>query len=175
MNINDWIYISDFHTDCRYVLGTTGKNPLIVIGINPSTAEPEHPDNTVKSVINISQYNGFDSFLMLNIYAQRATNPDHLDHSINLPMHHENIRQIQNLLRNYVSPLHVWAAWGTCIDLRPYLKGCLNNIVSLFSGYNCTWYHAGPLSKAGHPHHPLYLSKSTTFQPFDIDAYLLSE
>ena len=32
---------SDFYTDYRYILGTVGNNPLITIGINPSTAEPE--------------------------------------------------------------------------------------------------------------------------------------
>ena len=44
-----WIYVPDFYTDYRYILGTVGNNPLITIGINPSTAEPEKMDNTMKS------------------------------------------------------------------------------------------------------------------------------
>ena len=34
-----WIYVPDFYTEYRYILGTRGANPLICIGINPSTAE----------------------------------------------------------------------------------------------------------------------------------------
>ena len=34
-----WIYVPDFYTEYRYILGTRGNNPLICIGVNPSTAE----------------------------------------------------------------------------------------------------------------------------------------
>ena len=33
-----WLYVPDFYTEYRYILGTKGQNPLICIGINPSTA-----------------------------------------------------------------------------------------------------------------------------------------
>jgi len=33
-----WLYIPDFYSEYRYVLGTRGQRPLICIGINPSTA-----------------------------------------------------------------------------------------------------------------------------------------
>ena len=35
-----WLYVPDYYTDYRYILGTRGKDPLICIGINPSTAAP---------------------------------------------------------------------------------------------------------------------------------------
>ena len=60
-----WIYIPNFYTDYRYILGIKGKNPLIVIGINTSTATPFKLDNTLKSIERISSYNNFDSFIML--------------------------------------------------------------------------------------------------------------
>ena len=31
---------------------------------------------------------------------------------------------------------------------------------------------AGPRSKKGHPHHPLYLKKDSGLDPFDLPAYL---
>ncbi|MFR6424354.1 MAG: DUF1643 domain-containing protein, partial [Oscillospiraceae bacterium] len=49
------------------------KNPLICIGINPSTAQPGDLDNTLKSVERIALGNGYDSFTMFNVYPQRAT------------------------------------------------------------------------------------------------------
>ena len=36
-----WLYVPPFYTEYRYILGTRGKNPLICIGINPSTAHRE--------------------------------------------------------------------------------------------------------------------------------------
>ena len=75
-DIKKWIYAPDFYSEYRYILGTRGKKPLICIGINPSTARPDALDNTLKSVERIALGNGFDSFIMFNVYAQRATSPD---------------------------------------------------------------------------------------------------
>ena len=36
-----WLYVPDYYADYRYLLGTRGENPLICIGINPSTAAPD--------------------------------------------------------------------------------------------------------------------------------------
>ena len=72
-----------------------GNNPLITIGINPSTAEPEKMDNTMKSVERIAMGNGFDSFIMFNVYAQRATDPNQMNKEINPMLHKENMRAFQ--------------------------------------------------------------------------------
>ena len=78
-DIGKWIYAPNFYSEYRYILGTRGKNPLICIGINPSTARPDALDNTLKSVERIALGNGFDSFIMFNVYAQRATSPDDME------------------------------------------------------------------------------------------------
>ena len=57
----------DHYLEYRYILGTKGKKPLICIGINPSTAEPDNLDNTLKSVERIALGNGFDSSLLASI------------------------------------------------------------------------------------------------------------
>ena len=49
-DITKWLYAPNFYSEYRYILGTRGKKPLICIGVNPSTAEPDHLDNTLKSV-----------------------------------------------------------------------------------------------------------------------------
>ena len=86
-DLQKWIYVPDFYTEYRYVLGTRGINPLICIGINPSTAAPDDLDNTLKSVQRIAEANGFDSFIMFNVYAQRATDPDAMDLVFNRALH----------------------------------------------------------------------------------------
>lgn len=171
-----WLYVPDFYAEYRYILGTRGKNPLICIGINPSTAAPDDLDNTLKSVSRIAAHNGYDSWIMFNVYAQRATNPDDMDKQLNEKLHAENMKAFEYILSNVgdgVSPA-VWAAWGTIIEKRPYLKDCVLDMVNLGIKYGASWYSAGKKSVKGHPHHPLYLRKDALTEEFDIEAYLES-
>ena len=62
-----WLYVPDFYSEYRYILGTRGERPLITLGVNPSTAAPGALDNTLKSVQRIANGNGFDSFIMFNV------------------------------------------------------------------------------------------------------------
>lgn len=167
-----WLYIPDFYSEYRYILGTVGKRPLITIGINPSTAEPDNLDNTLKSVERIAMGNGFDSFIMFNVYAQRATNPDHMDLELNETLHSENMRAFRWVLERGGAFPAVWAAWGTIVEKRPYLKRCLEDMVREGDRFGARWYMAGKPSVKGHPHHPLYLRKDAQIEPFDMPSYL---
>ena len=173
-DVNEWLYAPNFYSEYRYILGTRGKNPLICIGINPSTAEPGNLDNTLKSVDRIAKGNGFDSFIMFNVYAQRATNPDAMEKVCNPLLHKENLEAIRYVLSISEKPA-VWAAWGAIIEKRPYLADCLQDMVAVGQEYGAAWYCAGAISKKGHPHHPLYLRKDEKLRLFDMDAYLRKE
>lgn len=48
---------------------------IAFIGLNPSTADEEVEDNTVRRCINFSKDWGFDRYYMLNAYASRDTDP----------------------------------------------------------------------------------------------------
>ena len=166
-----WLYAPNFYCDYRYILGTRGKNPLICIGINPSTAEPGNLDNTLKSVERIALGNGFDSFLMFNVYAQRATNPDAMERVCNPALHRENLEAFRYVLSISEKPA-VWAAWGAIIEKRGYLADCLRDMLTAGQAYGAKWYCAGAITKKGHPHHPLYLRKDEKLKDFDIEGYL---
>ena len=171
-----WLYVPDFYTEYRYILGVKGPNPLICIGINPSTAEPDNLDPTLKSVERIANFNGYSGWMMFNVYAQRATNPDDMDRNLNETLHRENMLAFEYILSHVgegVRPA-VWAAWGTIIEKRPYLRDCVSDMVKLGQKYNAVWLCAGKCSKAGHPHHPLYLRKDEQTKEFDIERYLES-
>ena len=172
-DINKWIYAPNFYSEYRYILGTRGHNPLICIGINPSTARPDDLDNTLKSVERIALNNGFDSFIMFNVYAQRATNPDTMERQCNMALHRENLEAFRYVLSISKKP-SVWAAWGTIIEKRDYLPACLMDMLELGDSYGAQWFCAGAVSKKGHPHHPLYLRKDEKIKPFDVKQYLSS-
>ena len=166
-----WLYVPNFYSEYRYILGTRGKNPLICVGINPSTAKPDDLDNTLKSVQRIAGGNGFDSFLMFNVYAQRATRPDDMERSCNLRLHAENMKAWRYLLSIGERPA-VWAAWGAIIEKRKYLPECVADMLAISREYDADWFCAGPISKKGHPHHPLYLRKDEKLKLFDAEEYL---
>ena len=169
-----WIYVPDYYTNYRYILGTRGENALICIGINPSTAEPDNLDNTLKSVERIAKGNGYDSFIMFNVYAQRATDPNDMDKKLNGKLHDENMKAFDDLLSSYDKPA-LWAAWGTIIKKRDYLIPCLKDMVEIGKKHNAVWLCAGKCSKEGHPHHPLYLRKDEIVYPFDVDNYITQQ
>ena len=172
-NREKWTYVPDFYSEYRYILGTVGKRPLITIGINPSTAEPDNLDNTLKSVERIAKGNGFDSFIMFNVYAQRATNPDHMDKELNEALHAENMKAFRYVLERAGDEPAIWAAWGAIVEKRSYLKRCLADMVREGNEFGARWYMAGKPSIKGHPHHPLYLRKDSIIEDFDMEAYLM--
>ena len=170
-----WLYVPDHYSEYRYLLGTRGQRPLICVGINPSTAIPDRLDNTLKSAERIALHNGYDSFVMFNVYAQRATDPDDMERELNPVLHRENMKAFTWLLSQSITPPDIWAAWGAIIEKRPYLPACVLDMTAIGQQFNARWFTAGPRSKAGHPHHPLYLKKDSPLDPFtDLTEYLNS-
>ena len=174
-DVNKWLYVPSFYDEYRYVLGTRGGHPVICVGINPSTAGPDDLDPTLKSAQRIAHANGYDSFLMFNVYAQRATRPDDMERERNDWLHEENMKAFRYLLSLSGEHPAVWAAWGSIIEKRPYLLDCVRDMLDIGRAYGAVWYHAGPLSAKGHPHHPLYLRSDTPLAPFDTETYIRKE
>ena len=154
-DIQKWLYAPNFYC----------------IGINPSTAKPDALDNTLKSVERIALGNGFDSFIMFNVYAQRATSPDDMEKVCNPLLHKENLEAFRYVLSISDQPA-VWAAWGAVIEKRKYLPDCVRDMLQAGEEYGARWFCAGAITKKGHPHHPLYLRKDEKIRPFDVKSYL---
>lgn len=171
--MEEWIYETNLDNSVRYVLGTNTINPLICVGVNPSTASPEKLDNTLKSVNRFAQSNGFDGWIMLNLYPQRATFPDDIHLEMNQFIHQKNMEAIVNLLSRFKKPT-IWAAWGTLIEKRGFLKNCLLDLYHQTEKNKCNWITIGKVSKKGHPHHPLYLPNSSEPAAFNLNNYLNS-
>lgn len=71
-------YIDEHTLSCRYLLEKKGKKELIVLGLNPSTADSVEPDRTMRRVMHYAEQENFDGFAMINLYPQRATKPENL-------------------------------------------------------------------------------------------------
>ena len=158
---DDTIYLKSKDNKYRYALGTKGEKPLYCIGVNPSTATPEKYDPTITRVSRTADKMGFDSFVMLNLYPLRATNPDDLPEDFDFDENKKNYEVILDLIKDGAT---IWAAWGDLIKERPYLYGCRNVICRLIENdkKDIHWVKMGELTKSGNPRHPLYLK----YQPF---------
>ena len=170
-----WLYVPPFYSEYRYILGTRGEKPLICVGVNPSTAAPGALDNTLKSVERVARFNGYDSFIMFNVYAQRATRPADMERERNEALHRENMAAFEYIVSAAAAAGYapaVWAAWGTIIEKRDYLPDCVREMTDIGKRYGAKWLCAGKRSVKGHPRHPLYLRKDEKTVDFDVDAYL---
>ena len=68
-----WLYLGN--SEERYLLGQPGKNNLLVFGVNPSTASAgeNNLDPTIRKVRKVAEAEGFDGWIMVNLYPKRAT------------------------------------------------------------------------------------------------------
>lgn len=189
--INGWLYEYETDkeyrktydcelTDVRYILGeqfdSSIEKVLICIGINPSTAMPNNLDSTLKRVQRYAKESGeYGAWYMLNVYPQRATNPNNMDKDradethaeYNIKLHLNNLKAIKGLLST-IEEADVWCAWGSIMNdnQRKYLSdlffGChskrIKGIVSLFNK-NHSFKAYGATNK-GYPKHPLLLGKN---------------
>jgi len=164
------IKMSGDEATVRFVLRKEGAKPLVVIGINPSTANESKPDRTMSRVMGFAEGNGFDSFIMLNLYPQRTPRPAELHQTHDEDLHHRNIEEIKSVLTGFNSP-SVLLTFGDNIGCRSYLRDCLKDIVEVISPLNPQWLHAGSLTKSSNPRHPLYVPYCT-FEKFDINSLI---
>ena len=170
-DVHRWLFVPPVYTEYRYILGTRGLKPLICIGINPSTARPDRLDPTLQSVERVALKNGFDSFLMLNLCAQRATDPNDMTRTYPGILRQGNVQAFVYALGLSEHPV-VWCAWGTLIEKRPFIADLLRDLANASEDLGPEWISFGPRSKKGHPHHPLYLRADAAAEPFDIRHYL---
>lgn len=149
----------------RYTLGKSGAKPLLAIGLNPSTANQEKADTTVAKVERVASQNGFDGFIMLNLYPIRATDFHRLPAKVNPSAFAENLDAIEEVVADQSKPM-VWAAWGDSVEYHSYFIDARDTLVQRLAKFNVNWLHFGELTAKGHPRHPSRLAYDWKFSPY---------
>ena len=161
------LYASNSDDSHRYVLGVLGKRPLFTFGVNPHLASKCRSDRTVSLVRSVASKNGYDGFVMFNIYPVRSKTVAELPRKPDLAAIRENETAIHRVLNEYPSP-HLWAAWGNDVEQRPYLAQAVVSLARSLAKYEPRWLRFGDLTKSGNPRHPSRLAyewKFATFNP----------
>jgi hypothetical protein len=153
----------------RFTLGKKGTNPLLVIGLNPSTATREKSDTTVAKVEQVAATNNYNGFVMLNLYPVRATDFRKLPSTVNRAAFNANLDQIEEVVARTKNPT-IWAAWGENVTYHQYFADARDELVNRLAVFNVQWMRFGSLTKYSHPRHPSRLSYAWEFEPFDPAA-----
>lgn len=146
--------------DYRYALWRNwhpAGSRLLVVGLNPSTADGERDDPTSRRCIAFARQWGFGSLWLANLYAWRSPRPSDLRHPAD-PVGPLNDHWLSCLARESDAILVAWGAKGARQSrARAVLEGPL-------SGYRLTCLGR---CRSGAPRHPLYLKRDTCPQLFD--------
>jgi len=167
----EWIYINNTDNKLRFAIGEKGTRMIACIGVNPSTAKPDDLDNTLGSVQRIALSNGYDGWVMFNIYPQRATDISEIDFKVDSQMAQENLAIVKRTLIEHKIDT-IWLAYGDLVEYRPYLKACLLDLLDTLKELDIHWKIIQNPTQKGHPRHPLYKSTESRFQDFDINHYM---
>lgn len=123
-----------------------GVNPLVFVMLNPSTADAEIDDPTIRRCRRFAVDNGYTGIVVVNLYAYRATKPKDLFFAAD---------PIGLLNDQYVSAAamsrDVCCAWGAnCDPVRTA------EVINIIRAAGCTPKCLGT-TKDGSPRHPLYV------------------
>ena len=129
------------------------KKFVLFIGLNPSTADEEMDDPTIRRCSGYAQKWGYGGFMMVNLFAYRTTLPSNLK-KVKYPVGSENDKYIVKLSKK--ADITV-AAWGNNGNLYSRDK----QILSLVPNLMCL-----KINKSGQPAHPLYLKKDLKLTKF---------
>lgn len=129
-----------------------GGTSCAFIGLNPSTADAQLDDPTIRRCIGFAKSWGHSQLVMLNAYAFRATRPEDMKAATDPvgPLNDEFLLLWLNACKEKV------AAWGGNIGATRQRQ-----IIELFP-----YLTALRITKYGFPGHPLYLPKNLIPQPW---------
>ena len=169
----EWIYENNEDNSCRYALGVKGNNVLFVFGINPSTAEPNKLDPTLRKVKSIAEHNNYDGWVMLNVYPVRETQFEKLPE---VPDVEETVRNVKSIMETIgeEDEIDIWVAFGDLIDQKEYLLPCWKKIMDSIDKKEIRWFVTA-LNKTGAPRHPLYQRNDCKLIEFDMKKFLLNK
>lgn len=141
----------------RYLLRRSWvENPkrfCIFIMLNPSSADENTDDPTVRRCIGFAKSWGYDGLYVGNVYAQRSTIPLRVWRHAHVGP--ENYMYLHDMI---IRSDLVIAAWGT--------KANPAQIDEMLLCIGWRKMHCLGATKRGHPKHPLYLRADTTPQEF---------
>jgi hypothetical protein len=128
---------------------------LMWVALNPSTADETQLDPTLTRILGYSRREGYDGFIMTNLFAWRATDPKHMKSAAD-PVGPENDRWLLETARRCGKVVAAWGSHGSFLNRGRQVGELLRDFEIVCLSRNAD----------GAPGHPLYLKKTLPFVPF---------
>ena len=142
----------------RYALWRSwdeSKPYVMIIGLNPSTADETKDDPTITRCINFAKSWGYGGVCVTNLFAYRATVPSDMKAS-NEPIGTENDAWLYKLAKEAAIIVAAWGNDGSYLNRSGAILVALLNL------------HCIKMNKSGEPAHPLYLKADLKPVPMGI-------
>ena len=153
-------------SDCgqyRYTLRRNWQGPndktvsAAFIMLNPSTADHEQEDPTLKRCINFAKKIGVNDLLVVNLFALRSPDPAALAGHVD-PVGPENAAFLDHAVKNYGT---VILGWGS----EPIAQARAEEFLAEYEQHRHRFQCFGK-NKGGSPKHPLYLAAESKLVDF---------
>lgn len=126
---------------------------LMVVGLNPSTADERNDDPTIRRCIGFAKSWGFGALCMTNLFAWRDTDPERMK-AESEPVGVENDARLQACATGAGLILAAWGKHGSHMGRGRVVRELLPSL------------HCLKRNKDGSPMHPLYVAANTQPQPY---------
>ena len=142
----------------QVLLGLHNKTMLFIM-LNPSVADAETDDPTIRRCIYFARREACARLEVVNCYALRSTDPKAL-RSADDPVGPENAKHVRSAVARADVIVYAWGNLGPAHVLDSIHEGIVvpSGKTPMCLGRN----------KNGQPRHPLYLSRSTYLEPFEL-------
>ena len=140
----------------RYVLsrqwGDSADNFVNFVLLNPSTADENSDDQTIRRCINLTRSWGYDGIYVTNLFAFRTRHPSILFHAV-APVGKENDKYLIRFAKEAKIVIIAWGNNGNFLHRDEDVIKLLSPIKQL--------YQLGKSTIHGQPRHPLMIRRAT--------------
>jgi hypothetical protein len=147
------VLFSEPHRTYRYVLWRVWNESLpylCVIGLNPSTADENVPDPTLKKCCKYAEKFGYGSLCMVNLFAYRTKNPK-VCFAARDPVGPDNDKHLRAAVAGAGMVLAAWGNDGARMGRADHVRRMLAIPM-----------HCLAINDTGQPAHPLYQPDNAT-------------
>lgn len=143
----------------RYVLWREwdiSKGTCVFIGLNPSTADENEDDPTLRRCANFAKEWGFGKCVIINLFAYRATKPEELKKQYK-PVGYKNNHHIKTESTNAAMVVAAWGNQGSFLKRDEKVLKLLKDVpLRCFK-----------VTSKGQPAHPLYQPKDISLIDYE--------
>lgn len=143
-----------------------GKGATAVIMVNPSTADADQDDATIRKLRGFGERNEWGRLIVGNLFAYRATDVRQLG-KVSDPIGPDNGYRLAEI---FLDVQRAVFAWGPVSKQPKWHRAQWREVERICRAMHLQPFSIGAPAKCGHPKHPLMLAYSEPILPWNPPA-----